>query len=119
MPPVLAVEAQAIIQVIHLGFSTGFSSFVMGLDSQSVCHKVHMNKPDLFPAGNFIQAIRNSFLSYNYFSVDTLITLKYVSRSANVVAHNLVHMSSTIFACRIWFNNFPYQLYPLVVYILI
>lgn len=101
---VVAMEAQVIIQSIHLGFSTGFSSFVLESDSQFIRHKVHTYKPDLFLVGDFVQVIWDSLSS-----VDNLVTLTYAN-------HSLPHMSSAFFAHRIWLNNFPYQLYHLVVY---
>lgn len=66
-----------------------------------------MNKLDLSPTGDFVQPIWDSLSSYNHSSVDTLVNLKYASRSANTVVDSLAHMNSTISAHKICFNNFP------------
>ncbi|KAI5648111.1 hypothetical protein M9H77_34116 [Catharanthus roseus] len=68
--------------------------FVVELDSQSICHKIHANKLDLSPVRNFIRTIRDSLSS----SLDNLVTLKYVSRSVNAVTDSLTHMDSTFSA---------------------
>lgn len=70
---------------------------------------------NLSPVGDLVRTIRNSLSSNNHSSIDNLVILKYASHSTNSVAHNLAHISSEFSAHKIWFNNFPYQLYPLII----
>lgn len=62
---------------------------------------------DHLPAGDFIHAIRG-LLSPRATSE---VSLAYISRNANAVAHTLSKMGSKCSAHQVWFNDIPHQLY--------
>ena len=60
-----------------------------------------MNEPDLSLIGNLVHAIRALMTTFDFISVN------YVRRTNNVLAHLVSKMSLSLEGSRVWFVDFP------------